>query len=98
MLVKIHKAYRNVIAICDSELLGKRFEEEKMQIDVKESFFNGEEANEKEIENIMEEGKSTDATFNIVGRKSVGLAVKNNLITEENIIKIQGIPVALVLI
>ncbi|MEK6897781.1 MAG: DUF424 family protein [Nanoarchaeota archaeon] len=98
MLVKIHKAYRDVIAICDSELLGKKFEEEKLQIDVKESFFNGKEADEEEIGSIMEEGKSADATFNIVGGKSVELALKNNLITKENIIKIQGIPVALVLI
>ena len=39
MLVKIHKSYRNVVAVCDSDLIGKKFEEDKFQLDLKESFY-----------------------------------------------------------
>ena len=39
MLIKIHRAYRDVVAICDSELIGKRFEEGKFQLEIKEDFF-----------------------------------------------------------
>ncbi len=37
--IKIHKSYRYVVAICDSNLVGKQFEQNKFQLDVKENFF-----------------------------------------------------------
>ena len=43
MLVKIHKSYRDVVAICDSRLLGNKFEQGNMQIDLTGEFFNGDE-------------------------------------------------------
>ena len=42
ILIKIHMSYRNVIAVCDEDLLGKKFEDEKRQLDIKEGFFKGE--------------------------------------------------------
>ena len=39
-----------------------------------------------------------DATFNIVGEKSVALAINTGIITREGIKSIQGIPFAMVLI
>ena len=96
MLVNIIKSYREVVAICDSELLGKCFEEDIFQLDVKESFYKGEKKTEQEVLQIMINMKSEDATFNIVGEKSVNCAVKSGLISEDAIKKIQGIPFALV--
>ena len=98
MKVKIHEGYRNIIAICDSNLIGKRFEKGKIQIDVKPSFYDGEEKTEKEISEIIQDGKAEDSTFSIVGKKAVELALKNNIITKEGIITVQDIPVALVLL
>ena len=43
MLLRIIKTYRDVVAVCDKELLGKRFEEGNFQLDVKKSFFRSEE-------------------------------------------------------
>lgn len=98
MLVKIISSYRDIVAICDSELIGKKFEEEKFQLDVKENFFNGEELEEKEAIKIIEKMALNDATFNIVGKNSVNAALKAGIITEEGIKHIQGIPFALVLL
>jgi hypothetical protein len=98
MLVKIHSAYRNIIAICDSELIGKKFEEGNRQIEVKESFFKGEEKSAEEIEQIMLDGIQEDCTFNLVGDKTIQLALKNKLIQKDGIILIQNIPVALILL
>ena len=42
MYIKIHRSYRNVVAICDAEILGKKFEEGKRVLDVRESFYNNE--------------------------------------------------------
>ncbi|OGJ19060.1 hypothetical protein A3K73_01945 [Candidatus Pacearchaeota archaeon RBG_13_36_9] len=98
MNLKIHNSYRNVVAICDSELMGKRFEEEKRQIDLSGEFFNGEEMSEEQVLAIMKDEKTEDATFNIVGEKAVELALKAGIIKKEGIIKIQGIPIALTLL
>ena len=53
MIVNIIKTYRDVVAICDSKLLGKKFEEGKFQLNVKESFFGGDKMNEKKTIEIM---------------------------------------------
>ena len=98
MIVKIIKYYRDIVAICDSELLGKKFEEGKLQLDVKESFFNGEETDEEKAIEIMQDMEKEDALFNIIGEESVNAALKAGIIKKEGIKKIQGIPFALVLL
>ena len=97
MLVKIHRTYRDIVAICDSELIGKRFEEGKFQLDVKDSFFRGDEKDIVETIAIMEDMASEDATFNIIGRKSVECAIKAGIIIKDGIGNIQKVPFALVL-
>ena len=65
-----------VVAICDSELIGKYFEEGKFQLDVKESFYKGQEVSEEEIIKLIRRMSVEDSTFNIVGEKSVSLAIE----------------------
>ena len=98
MYVNIIKSYRDVIAVCDSELLGEKFEEGQFQLDVKESFYKGEKISESEVIKIMQNMSREDATFNIVGKKSVNAAIKAGIISEDSIGKIQGIPFTLILI
>ncbi len=96
MLINIIKSYRDVVAICDSELLGKKLEEGKFQLEIKENFFRGEETNEEKAIEVMKIMSQDDATFNIVGKKSVNAALKAGIITEQGIKKIQGVPFALI--
>ena len=98
MLVKIHKTYRDVVAICDSDLIGKRFEEGRFQLYIKESFFKGEKTSKEKVIKIMQYMSREDSTFNIVGEKSVNTALEAGIITKEGIKRIQGIPFALVLL
>jgi len=97
MYVNIIKSYRDVVAICDKELLGKTFEEGKAQLEVKESFYKGGEKTPEETIKIMKQMSTEDATFNIVGKESTQTALKAGIIDQESIGKIQGIPFALVL-
>ena len=97
MQINIIRSYRYVVAICDSDLLGKVFEEEKFQLDVKESFYKGEEVSQKEAIEIMKDMQKEDATFNIVGEEATKTALKAGIIEKESIGTIQGIPFALVL-
>ena len=98
MLVKIHKSYRQVVAICDSELLGKKFEEGKFQLDLTGEFFNGEELSQEKVSEIVRDMAREDATFNIVGENSVNLCKEMGVIAESGIMKIQGVPYALILL
>lgn len=97
MFLNIIKSYRNVIAICDKELLGKKFEEGKAQLDIKENFYKGEEVDEQSAIETIKKMTMEDATFNIVGEKSVNIALKTGIISKKEVGKIQEIPFALVL-
>jgi hypothetical protein len=97
MFVNVIKSYRDVVAVCDGELLGKKFEEGKFQLDIKESFFKGRESSKQEISEIMRDMKLEDSTFNIVGEESIQTALETGIITKEGIGRIANIPFALVL-
>jgi len=97
MFVNVIKSYRDVVAVCDKELLGKRFEEGNLQLDVKESFFKGKEVSKEEASEIMIDMRLEDSTFNIIGKKAVQTALEAGIITEEGIKKIDNIPFAFVL-
>lgn len=96
--VKIHRSYRDVVAVCDSELIGKKYEEGTRQLDLRENFYRGEEMDENSIVNLLMTQKKEDATFNIVGKESVQAAVKAGIIEENESDSIAGIPFVLILI
>jgi hypothetical protein len=85
MFVKIHKSYRDVVGICDKELIGKKFEQGNFQLEVKESFFKDKQISEQEAEKIFLDMDMEDATFNIVGPKSTQLALKLGIIQKDGI-------------
>lgn len=95
ILIKIHRSYRNVVAICDKELLGKKFEEGKKQLEITENFYNGKEISEEEAISLLKEQLREDSTFNIVGEKAIQTAFKAGVISEKSSAKVQGIPFAL---
>jgi len=98
MQIRVHGAYRRIVALSDTNLLGKTFEQGIRQIEVKESFFKGEEKNKQEIIEILQDMQKEDAIFNIVGEESVKTALESGIIDEKGIIKIQDVPIALVLL
>lgn len=97
MLFKIHKSYRDIVAICDSELLGKVFEENEFQLFLKEDFYKGEETSKENLLRVIEDMSREDAIFNIVGEESINTALESGIISEEGVKKIQGVPFAMVL-
>jgi len=96
--INVMNSYREVVAICDSDLIGKVFESGKFQLNVKESFYKGKQVSEKELLNKIYHLSGEDATFNIVGKNSINVALKAGIILEEGIKEIEGIPYALVLL
>jgi hypothetical protein len=97
MKIKIHEAYRTIVALADSDLIGKKFTEGIRQIEIKPYFFDGEEKNYSEVLEILKDMEKEDATFNIVGSESIEVALDAGVISKEGIFTIDNVPVALVL-
>ena len=97
MIVRIIRSHRDIVLICDDDLIGKKFEEGQFQLDIKENFFQGDKKTEQETTELIEKMVKEDATFNIIGKSSVNLASKIGLINKGAVKAIQGIPFAMVL-
>lgn len=96
MITKVHKTPdgRKIVAVCDNDLIGKKFEEKNLQLDLSSSFYNGEEKSEEEIIELIK----GSYIVNIVGEKSINLAVKLGIVDKKNVIKIKKIPHAQVIL
>jgi len=95
MQIKIHESYRKIVAISDTNLIGKTFSEGTRQIEIKPNFFKGDEKNKEELIEILKDMEKEDATFNIVGKESIEAALEAKIISKEGIIIIDNIPIAL---
>jgi uncharacterized protein len=96
--IKVHQSYRRVVAVCDTEIVGKKFFEGKKQLDVRENFYNGTEFTEEEAVKQLQRHYVEDATFNIVGKNAVKAAMEAQIIDKNSTASVAGVPFALKLI
>ena len=87
--IKIYKQGNDIlIGACDEELIGKKFIDGKLQIDVTKEFYGGRIIS---IESLIQYLK--EATIaNLVGKNTVECAIKIGLINPKCVLKIKGIP------
>jgi hypothetical protein len=97
ILFKIHKSYRLVVAICDKDVYGRKLVEGVKQLDLTGPFFKGDEVDEVELKERITDAAKEDATFNIVGSKSVGVAKEMGIVKDEGVMEVEGVPFALIL-
>ena len=89
MYIKLHKLHeRVIIAICDDNLLGKKFEEKDHLLEIPERFFKGEKKSREEIITLIKKAH----IINLVGKESVQFGIQNQLIDKNNIKTIKNIP------
>ena len=90
MIVKVHRTTegRKIVAVCDSDLVGKKFEEGKMQLDLSSGFYKGEEISKDKVSKLIKE----PGVFNVVGEKCVGLFLKLGLVDKGNVIRVDNVP------
>ena len=91
--VKVHKSRSEFVSVCDEELVGKEFREGKYCLKVSEYFYKGEKRSEREVKEILK----NYAQLNIVGKRSIKLALELNIVDKDMIIKIDGVPHAQVI-
>jgi hypothetical protein len=77
-----------LLAACDDEILGKTFCEGELQLIVSESFYGGERISKEDF--ILQIKKAT--IVNLVGKAVIEIALELELIGQEGIIEIDGIP------
>lgn len=89
ILVKLHKIKDSeILAIADSDLIGKKIENEKVSIEITERFYKGEQLPAQKIIDLFKNSRN----INIIGKESVEFALKHKLIDKTNVIKIKNIP------
>ncbi|MDK2384853.1 MAG: DUF424 family protein [Candidatus Korarchaeota archaeon] len=87
--VKVHRVGGDVmLAACDEELRGKRFEEGTLRIEVSKTFYGGFRAELDELVEYMRQA----TIMNLVGKRVVSAAVEAGYVHPEAVIKIAGVP------
>lgn len=77
-----------VLGCCDEELLGKTLNDDKYNLTINVNFYKGKKVGKKELEKMMDEANS----INLFGEKCIKVAIEKGLISEESIIRIDGVP------
>jgi len=88
MCLRVYKQGKEVlIAVCDCEILGKRFKEGKLQLEVSSDFYGRDLATPAEVEEAL--ARATVANF--AGCRAVEHAIRLGYVERENVLCIQGI-------
>jgi|SRR3989344_2558084 len=81
-----------VLAVCDKNLIGKTFRGKGLKLEITEKFYKGKLVNEEKLLDLIKNAKN----INIAGKDSIKIAVKNNVVKKEDVIKIKNIPHAII--
>jgi hypothetical protein len=88
MCLRVYRQGKEVlIAVCDYEILGKRFKEGKLQLEVSSDFYGQELATLAEVEEAL--ARATVANF--AGCRAVEHAIRLGYVERENVLCIEGI-------
>ncbi len=86
------KSYRvnneTIVAVCDSELLGRTLCDGELHLSVTEEFFKGLQASEHDVREALQ-----SATIaNLVGKRAVNCGIDSGVIDDKCVITIEGVP------
>jgi len=90
MIVAVHKHEdgRLFIAICDEDLIGKKFEEDEKRLDLTSEYYIGKKMNKEQAWKIANLSYMTS----FIGKEAVALGLEKGVVLKEKVITIQGIP------
>jgi len=84
------KRHREVLAACDEDLIGKKFEDRGLILDIKESFYRGEIVSGEELSEMLTDYNN----INLVGEQTIKIAKRNKLVNK--IGRVKGVPYAII--
>ncbi len=75
-----------LVSVCDADVLGETFENGDVSLTVDPGFYEGEQADEDAVVASL----ARCSVANIVGTRSVGLAIEHGFVVEENVLDFDG--------
>lgn len=95
MFLRIHRSMDNkeVVGICDRELIGQTLTEGDVSVQITESFFGNRPASEEEIIRVL----NTSDNISIFGKRCIDLAIDKGFLEEESCRIIAGVPCATII-
>lgn len=76
-----------LLVVTDSELIGKKFEEGKKQLDLTAKFYQGQEKTEPEIQEMFK----SSYLLHLTGEKAVNLGIKAGFVDKNKVLLIKGV-------
>jgi hypothetical protein len=77
-----------LVAACDSAILGKRFEEGELCLELRAGFYDGERVDRRLFLEVL----ALATIANLAGEETVGAAVEAGMVDPECVIRIGGVP------
>ena len=78
-----------LVSVCDATCLGETYEEGAVSLDVTEAFYGGDDAEEVGADSVVN-SLARASVANIVGERSVSVAVDAGIIEEANVLSVDG--------
>lgn len=76
------------MVITDGDILGKKFESEKLQLDLTKDFYAGEKKKEEEIKSLLPVAK----ILHLTGKKTLALFKKWGWVDSNQVLFVESIP------
>ncbi len=83
-----HVRGETLLAACDAELLGRTLSEGILRLEVRESFYRDVLVDRESLKNALK----IATIANLVGERTVGVALEMGCVAEENVLYIEGVP------
>ncbi len=77
-----------LLVVIDEDILGKRFEEGRKQLDLSADFYAGEKKTKEEVKQLIPKAKH----MHLTGKHSVAIALEMDLISSRRILWVKGVP------
>lgn len=90
MFLKVHRSRDtgDIVAVCDRELLNTTVHHEKLSITITETFYGNTLATEDEVKDALKNA----GNINLIGERSINLAIEMGLITKSGCMMIGKVP------
>jgi len=87
--VKVHTSGKEVlVAACDEDLLGQTYRSDKLKIHVSRDFYGGQVCDEA----VLVSRLNMATIANLVGKRTVEVAVKHGFVDADCVLVIDGVP------
>lgn len=77
-----------LIVVTDSDLIGSKFEEGNLQLDLTKEFYSGSEMSKEEVKRLLSSARHVHLT----GKEAVAIGIEMDLIVSDRILYVDKIP------